>query len=326
MMESSKWQKVLSPIRGELDEVEQLIRETLATEVPALRAASTSLFDAGGKRLRPAFLLLAGQLTGDDLRPLLPFAAAVEIAHAATLIHDDLIDNSDLRRGRPTVKAQYGNRMAVYTGNYLFNQALALVMRHDVGEHIELLVAVSVAICRGEIAQLEQAYQIPRSARVYLERIRQKTALLIALSCQLGAVLQQASEQQTRALYRYGYYLGMAFQISDDVLDIVGTPEVIGKPAGSDLAEGMITLPVLYALQFSAQRELLARWVIDPEACRTRTEEILQLIKRSGGVRQAQIVADRYAGWARRSLNIFPDSKTKQTLLRAAQQISRRAY
>jgi heptaprenyl diphosphate synthase len=326
MIKLDSWSQFLAPVRAELDAVEGLLQEALDTEVSMLAQAGRGLFRAGGKRLRPAFLLLAGKLIHDDVNPLLPFAAAVEIAHTATLVHDDLVDDSPLRRGRPTVKAEYGNRMAVYTGNYLFNQALGMVTRQGIGDDLRLLVAASVEICQGEIEQFHQAYQIPRSLRAYLRRIQKKTALLMALSCQLGGVISHASAGQTQALRLYGRHLGMAFQISDDVLDFIGTPEMIGKPVGSDVTGGMITLPALYALAHSSQRETLARLVTDPELCRRYTDDVIRIVVQSGGVQYAQAVAERYGRRAAVSLRQFPDSPSKQALLTAARRIAYRRH
>ena len=326
MSKQNRWNKLLAPIQSELEQVENALPEAMQTGVPLLAEAGLSLFQAGGKRLRPAFLLLAGKMLQDDIAHLLPMAVAVEMAHAATLIHDDLIDHSPLRRNQPTVHERYGNRMAVYTGNYLFNQSLIMVNKHQVGDLIPLLVKAAQEICQGEIDQLQEAYQIPRGLKTYLSRIKRKTALLIALSCEIGARMCEASEENTKSLYQYGYYLGMAFQISDDVLDFMGDPSVLGKPVGSDVAGGLITLPLIYALQYSPQSATLAELVTDQDLSQQYTADIVRLTVESGGIRYAQRIAERYAQKAVRYLTPFPPSASRQSLKTAAEQISRRSY
>ncbi|NLU49669.1 MAG: heptaprenyl diphosphate synthase [Syntrophomonadaceae bacterium] len=301
-------------IEGELQIVEIELRKTIDTDLPVLREASMHLIEAGGKRLRPAFTLLAGSFYASSLDRLIPVAVALELVHMATLVHDDVIDNSATRRGRETVKACWGNRISIYSGNYIFAKSLNLAASYERPDVINILADASMKICEGEIIQMMSCFNVNQNLKDYLRRIERKTALLMSLSCHLGALIGDAPPAKVRVLSRLGYYLGMAFQITDDILDYVADEAVLGKPVGSDIRQGIITLPALYALRFGDRREELAGLLASPERCQEEPGRIVDMVVSSGGIDYAYDMACAYIGKARRKLAQLPDVPARKTL------------
>lgn len=317
---------LFAPVRNELEIVEQRLFKEINTEVPLLHEASVHLLQAGGKRLRPAFFLVAGKIFSASDKMLIPMAVALEMVHMATLIHDDLIDNSDLRRGQKTVKTKFGNRMSVYSGNYLFSRALSLTVEYDRRDIIEMVADASTIICEGEIDQLNNTYNIKQDLKSYLRRIKRKTALLISLSCELGGMIAEASPQHITALRKYGHYLGMAFQISDDILDYTADERVLGKPIGSDIRQGLITLPLLYALQYSSYRRVLRQMLKSVESWQKNAAEIIDIVKVSHGIEYAANICDRYVWKAKRELIHLPSGRYSRCLDEIADHIAKRSF
>ncbi|MGE5381439.1 MAG: polyprenyl synthetase family protein [Methylocystaceae bacterium] len=316
----------LKLITREMEEVEKNLYLKIDTEVPILADASSHLLKAGGKRLRPAFVLLTGSLFKKDITPLIPMAVAMELLHMATLVHDDVIDNSSTRRGYPTVKAEYGNRMSVYAGDYNFARALYLASTYKNHEVMQILAEASMEVCEGEIDQMRAAFDYQGGLKSYLRRIHKKTALLIALSCQSGALLSGAADKYVKLVCDYGYYLGMAFQITDDILDFTAAPEVLGKPTGNDLKQGIITLPALYALRFSERRQemlkLLANKSVDDEQLAT----LLTIVRDSGGIEYSQACAASYVEKTKRVASQLPNRPARKVFLQAADFVLEREY
>jgi len=317
---------LFTPINRELTIVEERLIHSIDTELPELNQAATHLVKAGGKRLRPAFALLVAKLYADSIEPVIPMAVALELVHMATLVHDDVVDNSRLRRGQPTVKNVWGNRISIYAGNYVFAKSLCLVAEYQRSDLLKVLADASMRICEGEIRQMLSCYNIHQGIKDYMRRIERKTALLISVSCQLGAMLSQAPEAEIKALKKYGYYLGMAFQITDDILDFVADEEILGKPVGSDIRQGVITLPAIYALKYGNQREQLSKLLSSPELCIKEAEQIIGLITESDGMDYAYHVSRRFAAKARQQLDLLPNVPVKKSLYDIASFISGREY
>lgn len=315
-----------APVAEELQRVESSLETSINTQLSLLKEASTHLIKAGGKRLRPAFALLAARVFQDDLEEIIPLAVALELTHMATLVHDDVIDNSQTRRGADTVKRLWGNRLSIYAGNYIFSSSLALVAGYQRQDMIGILADTSMKICEGEIIQMLSAYNTQVGLKNYLRRIERKTALLISVSCQLGAMLTSAKAAEIAALQKYGYYLGMAFQVTDDILDFVATEEILGKPTGSDIRQGIITLPAIYALRFSPNRQELQQWLSSAEGCVSRAEEIIDLVIDAGGIDYAYYAAQFYTEKAKRQLQFLPKSNITENLGGMADFISDRDY
>ncbi|MFT8871132.1 MAG: polyprenyl synthetase family protein [Sporolactobacillus sp.] len=240
--------QIYSRQKKNLSRIEEQLKMSVASEHRYIEQAALDLIDAGGKRIRPLLTLLAARFGDPQRTEVLDAAVALELIHMASLIHDDVVDNSDLRRGKPTVKARWDNRFAMFTGDFIFSRAIERISHfQSVPAHRQ----ISKVICElslGEIDQIRALFQPDQNLRCYLRRIKRKTALLMALSCQLGALAAGCDERLARRLYYFGYFLGMSYQITDDVLDMTGNAKQLGKPAGSDLRNGNLTLPTLFAI------------------------------------------------------------------------------
>ncbi len=316
---------LLGELGAEMTRLEEELRREALASPGALEEAVAHLFRAGGKRLRPAFVLLAGRFFAYDPERLVPLAAALELVHLATLVHDDVIDEAPLRRGLPTVKARWGDFHALCTGDYLFARALALVARYGDEAIASHLARVSLQMCAGEIEQIVTAGCLDVDLRAYLRRIKRKTALLFSSCCYIGALASGAPPVLARALQQYGYYLGMAFQITDDLLDFLGSEEELGKPVGSDLRQGIITLPVLCALRHPRLgprlRELLASGVTDGA-----WEEVRRLVAAAGGLDRARLYSCRYLEKAKRRLELLPELPPRRVLAGIADFVATRNF
>jgi heptaprenyl diphosphate synthase len=261
------------------------------------------LFAAGGKRLRPALVLLCGRLGSYDLRRLRSAAMAVEFTHAATLIHDDVIDRSPLRRGKPTIAAAHGEGTAIVVGDYYFAKAYEEASRTGSTRVVDLLAGAMQSVCIGELMQQADSYRFRPSQESYLLRIRHKTADLLAISCTIGADLGGLSPAWSKRVAGFGERLGIAFQIVDDVLDYVGTEALMGKPTGQDLLEGNATLPLLLALEDPALTSRLARLLEDGRPPgQEQVRRVVELVAASGACEAALARAAEAAEEARKQL------------------------
>lgn len=304
--------------------IEEEIYNTIATEHIVLNQSSNQLLAAGGKRIRPIFVLLSGHFGDYKFPKIKKVAASLELIHMATLVHDDVIDDADKRRGKLTVKAKWDNKVAMYTGDYIFAQALVLITEFNNPEIHKTLSKAIVRMCEGEIDQIKDFNDWNQSLKQYLKRIKRKTALLIAISCKLGALASNADAKTVSKLYQYGYNVGMAFQIVDDILDLTSTSEELGKPVGSDLRQGNITLPALYALHYSSDKERLKELISDDN--NDRIEELIELVRLSAGIDYAKKLAQRYIERAKEALEELPNISQKNTLLEISDFIAERTY
>ncbi|MBP7332526.1 MAG: polyprenyl synthetase family protein, partial [Firmicutes bacterium] len=272
-------------IKDELQAVENELRQIVQERYQILTETSTHLLNAGGKRLRPALTLYGAKFYNFDMEKVVPLAATMELIHMASLVHDDVVDASMTRRGKPTVKAVWGNSVSTHIGSFLFAKSLILLSRYeDTPLIFEVLSNTSVQMSQGEIIQISSSFDINQSIKDYLYRIKCKTALLIAASAQLGAVACGAGRDIHLALRRYGYNIGMAFQITDDILDMIADQRQLGKPIGGDLRQGIITLPVIYALQCCKVKKRLIELINKVEKNDDEVNEALEIVKNSGAV------------------------------------------
>jgi len=240
---------IYEPIQEDLARVEARLRAVGEVSSPWLAELLAHSLESGGKRLRPALVLLSGKFQNYNLSYLLPMAVAVEVLHTATLVHDDAIDNSPVRRGRPTINKLWGEDKAILLGDYLLAKTEELASDTQNLRVLRLFAQTLGAIASGELSQAFSAFSLEQTRERYLERISAKTASLISLATESGAILSQAPERMVTALKEYGYNLGIAFQIVDDILDFVGDEAEMGKPTGSDLAQGTLTLPAMLLLE-----------------------------------------------------------------------------
>lgn len=277
----------------------------------------------GGKLLRPALALLAGRFGAYNLHLLVPLAASVELLHTATLVHDDVIDNSNRRRGRPTVNSTFQNSTTVMLGDYLFAHAADQVVRTDNLRVVRLFSNTLMIMAKGEIRQDLAAYDGRQSIRDYFHRIGGKTASLFATACEGGAIVAEAPEPWTEALRSYGYNFGMAFQVVDDILDFTGEEEEMGKPVGSDLMQGTLTLPSLLLMEKSpGPNNSIQRYLDKPG--RERLAQAVAAVRDSGILEEARSIAADFSAKACAALSPLPDNPEKQTLLDLANYILQR--
>src|SRR2546425_1740312 len=253
MNDTATLSRLFAFIQPDLDQVDVTFEERATSGLDILNSASMHALGSPGKRLRTALTLLAGKLNTYRFDKLLPLSVAFEMVHLATLIHDDIVDDALTRRGNPTVNAIWGNNIAILLGDYYFAKTAGLIA--DINDNrIDHLFSDTVAtVCEGTIMEMMTAGRIDLTLESYYEKIKNKTACLIAACCKGGAIVSQATEEEIALLYAYGLNLGTAFQIIDDVLDYTEDQATIGKPAGNDLRQGMVTLPLIYALQEQRQ-------------------------------------------------------------------------
>lgn len=319
-----KLKMMYSFLNSDINIIEKTLEETVEAESPLIRQASLHLLQAGGKRIRPVFVLLGGKFGNYDIHTMKNVAVALELIHMASLVHDDVIDDAELRRGRPTIKAKWDNRIAMYTGDYIFARSLELMTNISDPLAHKILSETIVELCVGEIEQIKDKYQFDQHLKDYLRRIKRKTALLIAASCQLGAVAAQVDVSIHKKLFQFGYYVGMAFQITDDVLDFTGTEKDLGKPAGGDLLQGNITLPVLFAMENEQIRSQVVK--VHENMDRLEMNEIIDLIIKSGAIEKSLAISDRYLQKALSVLKELPENRAKKTLRDIALYIGKRKY
>ncbi|WP_168119156.1 polyprenyl synthetase family protein [Paenibacillus sp. HB172176] len=315
-------------MKGDLNRIEQELERSVTDDHALLSEASTHLLKAGGKRLRPVFVLLSGKFGSYNLEVMKKIAVPLELIHMASLVHDDVIDDADTRRGQLTVKSKWDNRIAMYTGDYIHGKALSIVTELPNPAIHRILSGALVQMCIGEMEQIRDFFNTGQTVRNYLLRIRRKTAILIAISCQLGALASGVDAGTANRLYRYGYNVGMAFQIRDDMLDLYGTEKQIGKPPGSDIRQGNITLPVILALQEPGIRDSLLheiRKIKDAEG-EADTRRAIDMIRSSTGAGLAEELAGRYIQKALDAIAGLPAITAKKNLTDIAHFVGKRNY
>ena len=309
---------IYEPIRQDLVQVEDRLKTACEVDFPHLSQLLDYSLRSGGKRVRPALVLLSAKFYRYDLECLLPMAAAIEVLHTATLVHDDAIDNSLVRRGCPTVNKEWGEDKAILLGDYMLAKAEELVADTQNLRVIKLFARTIMALCSGELNQAFNAFNLEQTRQQYLERIAGKTASLLTLATESGAILSQAPEESVGALKEYGYNLGIVFQIVDDILDFIGTEEEMGKPIGSDLAEGTLTLPAMLLLQRypgdNPVRRLFQHQGDDGE----NIELAIEQVRSSSIIPECYQLASDYCAQAHRNLDLLPDNASRRSLMELA--------
>lgn len=320
-----KLAKTYRYLKKDLIMIEDSLKNTIQAEHVILRKASTQLLQAGGKRIRPVFVLLSGQIGKYDIENLETVAVSLELIHMATLVHDDVVDDSELRRGKPTVRHSYGNRVAMYTGNYILALAIESITKIRDPKIHQLLSKTLVEVCLGEIEQIEFKYKWDQQLRDYLRRIKRKTALLIATSCKLGALAGEATPEEANRLYRYGYYIGMSYQIIDDILDFTSTEKELGKPTASDLLQGNLTLPVLFAMKNKSFNHFLRETFVHPDSVDPKDfDKLLVMLQETNAFEESYRLSEKYLNKALEALDPLPDQEAKRILQDIARSIGKR--
>ena len=319
-----KLKMMYSFLNSDINLIEKKLEETIKADSLLLKQASMHTLQAGGKRIRPVFVLLAGKFGNYDIHVMKNVAVALELIHMASLVHDDVIDDADLRRGQPTVKSKWDNKIAMYTGDFVFALAIELMTNIENPLAHKILANTIVEVSVGEIQQIKDKYRFNQNLRDYLRRIKRKTALLIAVSCQLGAIAADVEETIHKKLYRFGYYVGMSYQIIDDILDFTSTEKELGKPAGGDLLQGNVTAPALYAMENDQLRKEIEKVHAGMEPF--EITKIIALIKQSDAIEKSFALSDLYLQKALAELNGIPANKAKKTLNDIAKVIGKRKF
>jgi octaprenyl-diphosphate synthase len=308
--------EVFDLVRADLQKVEEEFCQQSVSSVQPITEIGQYLQGSGGKRLRPALVLLSSKLCGFEGQAAIRLGTVVELIHTATLVHDDVIDEADMRRGRPSINSRWGNHLSVLAGDWLYMQAFNIALGERNFKILDLFIAMTQAMVEGELLQLTWQRRIDVPEDVYFELTYRKTAYLFSVCLRLGAVLAGKSEEEENLLGSYGLNLGLSFQLIDDVLDFTSSEEVLGKPTGNDLREGRVTMPLIYLLQRCTQEEAQKVKPVLAEGGfnSLRFSEILDLIDRYDTLRAAREKAQEFAQKARRSLEIFPDNPYKDAL------------
>jgi len=291
-------------VAADLAGIEAALRNGIRHDPDEVGAPMADLFAAGGKRVRPALVLLSARCGSYDLDQLTPAAMAVELTHAATLVHDDVIDRSPVRRGRPTVAASLGDEPAIVIGDFYFAKAYEHAARTQSTEVVGILARAVMEICAGEVRQQAIRYRYSTGVDEYMQRIESKTATLLAACCDIGAALAGVTPGQRSALHEYGRMLGLAFQIADDVLDYLGSEGEIGKPIGKDVIEGFATLPLMMAMEDKSVAEQLETVLVDGrELSAGEAGKVVELVRQSGAPQRSLERAWQYSSAAIRQLD-----------------------
>jgi heptaprenyl diphosphate synthase len=310
-------------VRGRLDEVEAALEKAVRADSDLLAETSSYLLAAGGKRFRPMLVLLSGYF-GDPADPrLIPGSVAIELVHLATLYHDDVIDEADARRGIPSVNARWDNTVAILTGDYLF--ARASEISTELGTDVCALLARTIAtLCDGQIREVEAAGRVEQTKAAYLEIIRRKTGALIATSCRLGGVLSDASSEHVDVLEEFGEALGVAFQLSDDIMDVSASEQELGKEPGVDMKEGVYTFPVLQALSEGEHAGELADILRQGPPEGERLERALRMVRSPESLEPARAAVAAEVDRARQLGLRLPDGPARAALIALAEFLAAR--
>ena len=303
-------------IKEELEKLDVVIRENLKSDVELVGEVSRYTIASGGKRIRPLILIFAAKSSGFEPVGLYELAAAIELIHTATLLHDDVVDESGSRRGKPAANVSFGNAAAVLVGDFLYSRAFQLMVKVGRSDVFPIMADVTNSISEGEILQLSQVGNMDITEESYFEIIDAKTSRLFQAASQLGAVISERIDNEVKGFLDYGRHLGAAFQIMDDLLDYVGQKTEIGKNLGDDLFEGKLTLPIIHCLRNATQdeRHLIERAVSGRQKDASVLGQVTALIERSGSIDYSKSLADLQVELALKSINFLPETLYKEIL------------
>ena len=304
---------IYAPVQEDLVKVENELESVSKVDFSWLAELLNYSLSSGGKGIRPALTLLSGKFYHYNLDTLLPMATAVEVLHIATLVHDDAIDKSAVRRGKPTLYKVWGEDKAILLGDYLFAKAGELTATTQNLRAIKLFAQTLRTISTGELAQTFSAFSLEQTYEQYVQRISRKTAALFILATESGGALSEAPEESIKILNEYGYNLGIAFQIVDDILDFVGTEEELGKPTGSDLAQGTLTLPAMLLLERFPEDNPVKK-IFQNEDRQKNIKLAIELVRSLSIIEECYRIASDYCAKACHNLNLLPDNASRQAL------------
>lgn len=313
-------------IKEKLNKLEKEINNIFASDPKTVSFIGRQNYLTGGKRIRPILLLLSSQLCGYGGEKDIPYAIVVEIIHNATLIHDDIIDNSNVRRGKPSVNSQLGNSLSVLVGDYLYIKAIDMALKDENLEIVRILSTTTRKMIVGELMQNTQLADTSLSEEDYLDIIKAKTAYLFSACSLIGAILSNSSTEIKKALFQFGLHLGTAFQLIDDMFNFSSQEDTLGKPIGNDLLEGKITLPIILMLQQSTKEERtkVVKIIQEKKYNSVKMEEIIALLNKYDSLMMTKERAALYVEKAKKNLDCFPDCPARENLMLMADFIIQR--
>jgi len=310
--------QIFEPIRADLEKVDEEFARHVQSRVQLIPQIGQYIRTSGGKRMRPAVLLMAARLSGYTGDRSILYAAVVEFIHTATLVHDDIIDDADLRRGRLAVHSRWGNDITVLLGDYLYIKSMALALTHDTLDIVRLLCDVTLKMIEGELYQLTKNGDADITEDEHFDIMRRKTAYLFGGCAQIGGLLGKVSKDQEQALREYGFNLGMAFQLVDDLLDYTGDEEAVGKPLGSDLREGKVTLPLIHLQRQDKDgsgAQIIRDVITSRQVTETQWSDLKRNLRDHASIDYAYRKAVEFADHAKTHLYAFPSSPERDALL-----------
>lgn len=320
--------EILDLVQDDLRKVEREIGLESMASGTVVSTISQHLNGNGGKRLRPILLLLSAKLVGETNPSCIHLGAVVEMIHTATLVHDDIIDVAETRRGKPSSNILWGNHTSVLAGDWLYMQAFQIALRERNFHVLDILIALTQSMVEGELVQLDRIGRVNVTEADYMELIDRKTAGLFSACARLGVVVGGGSDAQEQKLGDFAWNLGMAFQLIDDVLDFTAREKVLGKPVGGDLREGKVTLPAIYALQAcdASERALIEQVVQERGYSNASFGSVLAVLERSGGIERARERATAFADKARAAIHEFPESPYQRALATVTDLVTDREF
>lgn len=318
--------KYYKNLQSDLDCFETYLQQSVVSDEPMVSNSAIHLVKAGGKRVRPLFAILAAQCNNYDLNKMLPLLAGLELLHTGSLIHDDVIDGATKRRGIPTTNAIYGNKTAIYIGDFLIGRAFEMISQCKDPRIDSAIEKTITEMTHGELRQIADFYRVNQNYDDYFYRIERKTALLFSTSCETGACISGASDTEITALKNYGYNLGMSFQIMDDILDMTADEATLGKPVGSDLRQGNISLPVIYCLENAPDKDYLKQMILNSKDDETLIKPIIEFVKSNGGMEYAETVAYEYSDMALKEIEVLKPGKHQDAMREVASMMIKRKY
>jgi len=309
--------EILGLVEADLVRVERVFREEFLSDLKVISEVAAHVRDAGGKRIRPALLLLASRLFGHSSDRMVTLGAVVEYIHTATLLHDDVIDEAATRRGRRSANSRWGNKTTVLIGDFLYTKSMAMALTQDNLGILRLLSDVTLRMIEGQVLEIEREADLSVREEQHIDIMRRKTADLFAACMRIGAILGDAGPEREKAVSDYGLALGLAFQMKDDLLDFTATETALGKPVGLDLREGKLTLPIIYMLEGAdaETRNKIETVLEDRSFGQVSHAEIVRLVRRSGAIERAEAMAAQQAEAARRALHAFAPSPERDALM-----------
>lgn len=310
----------LNLVKEDIEKVEQFLKDDIKTSVPLINEVILYLLSSGGKRLRPVFLALSARMCGYKGENIPAMSAVIEYIHTATLLHDDIIDGAKYRRKRPTANSLYGNDVAVLCGDFLYSRSYITLTEYGAKQVQMILSSAALTMSEGEVIQLLKTGDINLTFDDYIQIITRKTAVLFSAACEIGGRLAEVSEDKIKALKDFGYYLGLGFQMTDDILDYMGNPEITGKKNGTDLFEGKLTLPVIKTLEKADDNEKSI--ITEMFKKKERNDDDLKVLKdimvKYDIEKISEKTADEYINKSLNSLNIFEDNDYRKALITLA--------